>query len=100
MLGSFFLSLSIFPCGITKGLPYLLDRAGLDVHQGISSSSSAFSILFSPKFFLKKELILIENILSELQRNRDFYRNADVRPPFTYASLIRQVSRCQFFFFL
>ncbi|XP_059351952.1 forkhead box protein P2-like isoform X6 [Daphnia carinata] len=27
---------------------------------------------------------------SELQRNREFYRNTDVRPPFTYASLIRQ----------
>ena len=24
-------------------------------------------------------------------RNRDFYRINDVRPPFTYASLIRQV---------
>ncbi|XP_059351951.1 forkhead box protein P2-like isoform X5 [Daphnia carinata] len=42
-----------------SGLPYLLDRTGLDVHQ-------------------------------ELQRNREFYRNTDVRPPFTYASLIRQ----------
>lgn len=30
--------------------------------------------------------------MTELQRNREFYRNADVRPPFTYASLIRQVS--------
>lgn len=29
--------------------------------------------------------------VTELQRNREFYRNADVRPPFTYASLIRQV---------
>ncbi|CAH1735584.1 unnamed protein product [Chironomus riparius] len=28
--------------------------------------------------------------LSEIQRNREFYKNADVRPPFTYASLIRQ----------
>ncbi|CAB3373884.1 Hypothetical predicted protein [Cloeon dipterum] len=27
---------------------------------------------------------------SQIQRNRDFYKNADVRPPFTYASLIRQ----------
>jgi forkhead box protein P len=26
----------------------------------------------------------------EIQRNREFYKNADVRPPFTYASLIRQ----------
>lgn len=28
----------------------------------------------------------------EINRNREFYRSADVRPPFTYASLIRQVS--------
>lgn len=27
---------------------------------------------------------------TEIQRNREFYKNADVRPPFTYASLIRQ----------
>ena len=25
-----------------------------------------------------------------MQKNRTFYKNADVRPPFTYASLIRQ----------
>lgn len=31
---------------------------------------------------------------AEIQRNREFYKNADVRPPFTYASLIRQVSLC------
>lgn len=30
----------------------------------------------------------------EIQRNREFYKNADVRPPFTYASLIRQVGHC------
>ncbi|XP_065212770.1 forkhead box protein P1-like isoform X2 [Planococcus citri] len=41
------------------GLPYMLERAGLDVQQ-------------------------------EINRNREFYRSADVRPPFTYASLIRQ----------
>lgn len=33
-------------------------------------------------------LLLIR--ISEINRNREFYRNADVRPPFTYASLIRQ----------
>ena len=27
----------------------------------------------------------------EIQRNREFYKTTDVRPPFTYASLIRQV---------
>ncbi|XP_063218786.1 forkhead box protein P1-like isoform X4 [Bacillus rossius redtenbacheri] len=30
------------------------------------------------------------DICEEIQRNREFYKNADVRPPFTYASLIRQ----------
>ncbi|XP_070193273.1 uncharacterized protein [Littorina saxatilis] len=29
-------------------------------------------------------------ISTEIQRNREFYKNTDVRPPFTYASLIRQ----------
>ena len=32
------------------------------------------------------------NCYLEITRNREFYKNADVRPPFTYASLIRQVS--------
>ncbi|KAG7472619.1 hypothetical protein MATL_G00110640 [Megalops atlanticus] len=32
---------------------------------------------------------LCNPIASELAQNCDFYRNADVRPPFTYASLIR-----------
>ncbi|GIY32917.1 forkhead box protein P1-B [Caerostris darwini] len=30
------------------------------------------------------------DITEEITRNREFYKNADVRPPFTYASLIRQ----------
>ena len=42
------------------GIPYMFDRAGLDIAQ-------------------------------EIHRNREFYRTQDVRPPFTYASLIRQV---------
>ena len=29
---------------------------------------------------------------NEISRNRDFYRSQDVRPPFTYAALIRQVN--------
>ena len=32
-------------------------------------------------------------IISEIHRNREFYRTNDVRPPFTYASLIRQVGK-------
>lgn len=30
--------------------------------------------------------------LADLAQNQEFYKNAEVRPPFTYASLIRQVS--------
>ena len=30
-------------------------------------------------------------VIPEIERNREFYRTTDVRPPFTYASLIRQV---------
>ncbi|MBN3324906.1 FOXP4 protein, partial [Atractosteus spatula] len=32
-------------------------------------------------------------IASELAQNHEFYKNADVRPPFTYASLIRHVRK-------
>lgn len=31
-------------------------------------------------------------ILADIAQNQEFYKNAEVRPPFTYASLIRQVS--------
>ena len=31
------------------------------------------------------------DVESEMNQNRDFYRIQDVRPPFTYAALIRQV---------
>lgn len=30
-------------------------------------------------------------LFTDLSQNKEFYMNADVRPPFTYASLIRQV---------
>ena len=30
------------------------------------------------------------DVESEMSQNRDFYRRTDVRPPFTYAALIRQ----------
>ncbi len=32
---------------------------------------------------------------NDIARNRDFYRSQDVRPPFTYAALIRQVPYAQ-----
>ena len=40
----------------------------------------------SPSLFQSKNLYC-----AEIHRNREFYRTHDVRPPFTYASLIRQV---------
>lgn len=40
-------------------------------------------------FFVKLKLFLFS---TELNRNREFYKNIDHRPPFTYASLIRQVN--------
>ncbi|XP_063979383.1 forkhead box protein P1 isoform X5 [Diachasmimorpha longicaudata] len=55
---------------INEGLPYMLERAGLDVQQAFCDPLFPISL--------------------EIQRNREFYKNADVRPPFTYASLIRQ----------
>lgn len=36
--------------------------------------------------FIDKLLVLYV----ELERNRELYRNQDIRPPYTYASLIRQ----------
>ena len=31
-------------------------------------------------------------VVVDIERSADFYQKADVRPPFTYASLIRQVN--------
>ena len=45
--------------------------------------------------YLNHQLILNHAIafyFPELAQNCEFYKNADVRPPFTYASLIRHVS--------
>ncbi|KAK3101504.1 hypothetical protein FSP39_004074 [Pinctada imbricata] len=38
----------------------------------------------------KSNLPISSGTSEEIQRNRDFYKSTDVRPPFTYASLIRQ----------
>ena len=51
-----------------------------------------FFPLFSFTSLWKNETSKTSCGISEIQRNREFYKNADVRPPFTYASLIRQVS--------
>jgi hypothetical protein len=34
---------------------------------------------------------------NDISRNRDFYKVHDVRPPFTYAALIRQVGTMRLF---
>ncbi|RXG69498.1 Forkhead box protein P1 [Armadillidium vulgare] len=52
----------------------LADRAALDVTEGLS-------------YMLDRAGL---DIQQEIQRNREFYKNTEVRPPFTYASLIRQ----------
>ena len=35
--------------------------------------------------------LFLTTFCSELHRNREFYRTHDVRPPFTYVDMIRQV---------
>ena len=44
----------------------------------------------------QKKSQFLKILFLELHQNSDFYKNADVRPPFTYASLIRQVKICNF----
>ncbi len=61
----------------------MLKTKGLDVQQGRRLKNSILS------FEILNFLYLLT--FSEIQRNREFYKSADVRPPFTYASLIRQV---------
>jgi hypothetical protein len=60
----------------------MLERAGLDVQQG--------TLIFLKTLHFSRTLGDAFLIFAEIQRNREFYKNADVRPPFTYASLIRQ----------
>uniref|UniRef100_A0A8B9GVM0 Forkhead box P1b n=1 Tax=Astyanax mexicanus TaxID=7994 RepID=A0A8B9GVM0_ASTMX len=56
-----------------------------------SSSSSSSSSLDFLRFTVKLRLIIsIFFVLTDIVQNKEFYMNADVRPPFTYASLIRQ----------
>ncbi|XP_066582795.1 forkhead box protein P1 isoform X4 [Prorops nasuta] len=65
------------------------------IRRRISDKSSALSVtggLFE-EGTVRRRLAVDRSgidINEEIQRNREFYKNADVRPPFTYASLIRQ----------
>ena len=93
------------PIPMSNGLPYMFDRAGLDIAQG------KLIFIFQP-FIKLLSLLICLRILNhfipfvqmpvlfprtEIHRNREFYRTNDVRPPFTYASLIRQVRSFNFF---
>lgn len=64
----------------------IADRNNIDISEGLHQLIITFILInttFAHSFFLH---------LTEISRNREFYRNNEVRPPFTYASLIRQVS--------
>lgn len=61
----------------------IADRNNIDISEGLCRLILLFHInsVFAHLFHY-----------TEISRNREFYRNNEVRPPFTYASLIRQVS--------
>jgi forkhead box protein P len=53
----------------------------------LSLAGAAFEATLLGRVAAHREAV---DITEELQRNREFYKNANARPPFTYASLIRQ----------
>uniref|UniRef100_A0A8B9GPJ4 Forkhead box P1b n=1 Tax=Astyanax mexicanus TaxID=7994 RepID=A0A8B9GPJ4_ASTMX len=55
------------------------------------SFSLSYNVQTLSSFFSSAPLIIsIFFVLTDIVQNKEFYMNADVRPPFTYASLIRQ----------
>ncbi|XP_037042223.1 forkhead box protein P1 isoform X3 [Bradysia coprophila] len=72
---------------------YLPSPPTIQVPNSMSSVPIRSPMLNSPNIGPVRRRITDKSTLSlagEIQRNREFYKNADVRPPFTYASLIRQ----------
>lgn len=63
---------------------------GIGGQPGVGGASSVGSLPDSPARRRIAERSNLD-ITEEITRNREFYKNAEVRPPFTYASLIRQV---------
>ncbi|XP_058175562.1 forkhead box protein C1-like [Anopheles ziemanni] len=59
---------------------------------GASSKSSKGTGNVRPKYFSAQdsEELNYPDVQDDVHKNREFYRSHDVRPPFTYASLIRQ----------
>ncbi|XP_074596172.1 forkhead box transcription factor P isoform X2 [Brevipalpus obovatus] len=72
-----------------KGLNSLNNNGGGESILNSNSSNSGSSFPDSPA---RRRIAERNNldITEELNRNREFYKNVDHRPPFTYASLIRQ----------
>ncbi|RWS32038.1 forkhead box protein P1-like isoform X4 [Leptotrombidium deliense] len=67
----------------------LSDKSGSNSNNGESLLGNNGSLPDSPARRRIAERTNLD-ITEEITRNREFYKNADVRPPFTYASLIRQ----------
>ncbi|GMR48006.1 hypothetical protein PMAYCL1PPCAC_18201 [Pristionchus mayeri] len=57
-------------------------------HSSFSSSSSTSNLMAKRARVSDKHTVL--PISTDITKNREFYRTNDVRPPYTYASLIRQ----------
>merc|ERR1712223_2001560 len=70
---------SFLPPGPNQGMPGPIRRRITD--KAPMSLPSGFPYMFDRTGL---------DIAQEIHRNREFYRTHDVRPPFTYASLIRQ----------
>ena len=54
--------------------------------------SNICDLLIIYELYLLTYVLQTYQFFSEIMRNREFYRLNDVRPPYTYASLIRQVN--------
>ena len=80
----------------------------VDFMKGILSSEISNEFAFIRKYFMVKKNLCFGRIhdydwkfgslkhwrfVTELNRNREFYRTHDVRPPFTYVDMIRQVKQ-------
>ena len=69
----------------------LLKSPGFDSSSKVLDTETGKNMKIHSMFEYIQYLSVLFQI-SEIMRNREFYRLNDVRPPYTYASLIRQVS--------
>ena len=83
----------------SSGSLQISTSASMTLGEGSSNSNSAQGNSSPPSdtgknFMPRRSRISDKTVLpisADIQRNREFYRSNDVRPPYTYASLIRQV---------